>query len=187
LNPSYEFKFFLNPWNLNLNGKIEENKRKRKWELGGRESAIFSPLCISLRAAHLPYALAPADGWAPLICVTWHACMGELRHRRASPRNSRCVTRSLPVYLRHWFCGSMALVLSSPCRATFSTKPPTLSTWPGPVGTHRGHPGWDSPAPYIGRPNRCQVLQPSRPILPSSSSRWGWRGPPLANSVGPID
>jgi hypothetical protein len=63
----------LNPWNLNLNGKIEEKKR----EMGARRAWIcnFGPLCLSLRVAHLPYALAPADGWAPPIYVTWHACM----------------------------------------------------------------------------------------------------------------
>jgi hypothetical protein len=77
----------------------------------------------------------------------------------------------------------MAPVPCSPCRATISTKPSTLTTWPGNVGTHRGHPGSDSPAPYIG----CQVLQPSRPISPSLSSHWGWTGLSLANSVGPVD
>jgi hypothetical protein len=110
--------------------------------------------------------------------------------------NSRRVTRSPPCgaralgasrLLETLICGHMAPVPSYPCRATISTKPSTLPTWPGNVETHRGHPGSDSPAPYIGRSNRCQVLQPSRPISPSPSSHWGWRGSSLANSVGPVD
>jgi hypothetical protein len=107
------FRFEI--WNLNISWKWENRRKEKKKEMRARRAWIcnFSPLHLSLRTTHFPYAFAPADGWAPLICVSRRACVGKLRHYRAGPtKQTSCDafastwdrgSRVLPIYLRHWF------------------------------------------------------------------------------------